>query len=45
MSMSRIDKFLISEDMIDRWDIVGQNIGSMDISNHCPIWIVSNYKD
>ncbi|XP_058758041.1 uncharacterized protein LOC131631265 [Vicia villosa] len=36
---SRIDRFLLSSVVIDRWEVVGQVIGDRDISDHCPIWI------
>lgn len=39
-SKSRIDRFLLSSVVIDRWDVKGQLIGDRDISDHCPIWII-----
>ncbi|XP_058759398.1 uncharacterized protein LOC131632678 [Vicia villosa] len=39
---SRIDRFLLSSVVINRWEVVGQLIGDRDISDHCPIWIKTN---
>lgn len=39
-SKSRIDRFLLSSTVVDRWDVKGQLIGDRDISDHCPIWII-----
>ncbi|XP_058725579.1 uncharacterized protein LOC131596860 [Vicia villosa] len=44
-SMSRIDRFLLSESFIEDWNIEGQYIGARDISDHAPIWIKNNRKD
>jgi hypothetical protein len=42
-SMSRIDRFLLSDGFITKFGVSGQWIGDRDISDHCPIWlIVSN---
>ncbi|CAJ2637088.1 unnamed protein product [Trifolium pratense] len=38
-SMSRLDRFLMSEDFINTHGISGQWIGERDISDHCPIWL------
>lgn len=40
-SMSRIDRFLLSEGFISNWNISAQLIGDRDISHHCPIWLIS----
>lgn len=40
-SMSRIDRFLISEGLIDSWGINVQSIGDRSISDHCPIFVKS----
>lgn len=37
--MSRIEILFLSEDLIERWRIVGQEIGGRDISDHFPIWL------
>lgn len=42
-SMSRLDRFLISEGLLDLWGISGQC--SRDISDHCPIWLLRSVKD
>ncbi|XP_058746200.1 uncharacterized protein LOC131619076 [Vicia villosa] len=39
-SKSRIDIFLVADNIIRDWGLVGQFIGSRDISDHCPIWLV-----
>ncbi|XP_058759232.1 uncharacterized protein LOC131632500 [Vicia villosa] len=36
-SMSRIDRFLVSESLIDDWGVINQRIGNRDISDHVPI--------
>lgn len=45
ISMSRLDRFLISDGLIDLWGVTGQWIGSRDISYHCPIWLLRANKD
>ncbi|XP_058776291.1 uncharacterized protein LOC131650607 [Vicia villosa] len=40
--MSRIDRFLLSSNVVDRWKISGQLIGDRDISDHCPIWLMKD---
>lgn len=37
-SMSRLDRCLVSEGLIARWNIASQWIGARDISNHYPIY-------
>ncbi|XP_058741420.1 uncharacterized protein LOC131613797 [Vicia villosa] len=39
-SKSRIDRFLVADNIIRNWGVVGQFIGMRDISDHCPIWLV-----
>ncbi|MCI01064.1 hypothetical protein A2U01_0022088, partial [Trifolium medium] len=39
-SMSRLDRFLLSEGFIEKGGISNQWIGDRDISDHCPIWLV-----
>ncbi|XP_058725573.1 uncharacterized protein LOC131596854 [Vicia villosa] len=41
-SMSRIDSFLLSKIVVNRWEVIGQMIGDRDISDHCPIWIMTD---
>ncbi|CAI8603270.1 unnamed protein product [Vicia faba] len=41
-SMSRIDRFLMSDSIVNNRGVVGQLIGNRDISDHCPIWIVKD---
>lgn len=45
ISISRFDRFLISEGLIDMWGVSGQWIGNRDISDHCPIWLLHSLKD
>jgi exonuclease III len=44
-SMSRLDRFLLSEGFIEKGGITNQWIAARDISDHCPIWLVSNNLD
>ncbi|MCI41628.1 cysteine-rich receptor-like protein kinase, partial [Trifolium medium] len=44
-SMSRLDRFLLSDGFITKQGISGQWIGDRDISDHCPIWLnVTSYN-
>lgn len=43
--MSRVDRFLLSDVIINRWSVASQLIGKRDISDHCLIWIVTNNLD
>ncbi|XP_058783058.1 uncharacterized protein LOC131657708 [Vicia villosa] len=45
LSMSRLDWFLVDNSIVNKWGIVGQNICSRDISDHCPIWIIKDKED
>ncbi|XP_058767480.1 uncharacterized protein LOC131641192 [Vicia villosa] len=38
-SRSRIDRFLISDKVVNDWGIVGQFVGDRDLSDHCPLWL------
>lgn len=42
---TRLDRFLVSSNIVNWWGVVGQQIGDSDISDHCPIWLVANNKD
>ncbi|XP_058757308.1 uncharacterized protein LOC131630545 [Vicia villosa] len=42
---SRIDRFLVSSNIVNWWGVIGQQIGERDISVHCPIWLVADKKD
>ncbi|XP_058746325.1 uncharacterized protein LOC131619219 [Vicia villosa] len=44
-SFSRIDRFLISGDLINAWGVVGQFIGNIDILDHSPMWLVIDKED
>ncbi|XP_058721686.1 uncharacterized protein LOC131593278 [Vicia villosa] len=37
--MSRIDRFLVSDKVVNDWGVVGQLVGERDVSDHCPIWL------
>jgi hypothetical protein len=41
-SMSRIDRFLLSDGFITSQGTAGQWIGDRDISDHCPIWLTTS---
>ncbi|XP_058727126.1 uncharacterized protein LOC131598556 [Vicia villosa] len=43
--MSRLDRFLVADSIINKWGVVGQRICSRDISDHCPIWLVKDNED
>ncbi|XP_058756965.1 uncharacterized protein LOC131630196 [Vicia villosa] len=38
-SMSRIDRFLVSDKVVNDWGVVGQLVGERDVSDHCPVWL------
>lgn len=42
---SRLDRFLLSKQLLDSWKIEGEIIGDKDISDHAPIWLKANTKD
>lgn len=44
-AMSRLDRFLLSRKLIDIWEVVDRRIGSIDISNHSPIWLQKGKVD
>ncbi|XP_058784973.1 uncharacterized protein LOC131659865 [Vicia villosa] len=39
---SRIDRFLVADNIVNKWGVVGQMVGNRDVSDHCPIWLISN---
>ncbi|XP_058763718.1 uncharacterized protein LOC131637147 [Vicia villosa] len=41
-SMSRIDRFLLSHKVVNRWEVIGKMIDDRDISDHYPIWILTD---
>ncbi|GAU37337.1 hypothetical protein TSUD_395180 [Trifolium subterraneum] len=44
-TMSRLDRFLVSEGFIEKGNLSYQWVGDRDISNHCPIWLMcSNFN-
>ncbi|KAI5416727.1 hypothetical protein KIW84_041666 [Lathyrus oleraceus] len=43
--MSILDRFLISENLILSWNIVGQIVGTRDISDHYPIWLKASSEN
>lgn len=45
ISKSRIDRFLVSDNVVSSWGVVGQFIGSRDVSDHCPIWLEVDKTD
>ncbi|PNX92374.1 cysteine-rich receptor-like protein kinase [Trifolium pratense] len=40
-AMSRLDRFLLSEGFLKKNGAKGQWIGDRDISDHCPVWLLS----
>ncbi|CAJ2667257.1 unnamed protein product [Trifolium pratense] len=42
IAMSRLDRFLLSEGFLKKNDVKGQWIGDRDISDHCPVWLLSS---
>ena len=42
VTMSRIDRFLVSEGFIARWSLTSQWVGDRDISDHCMLWLISS---
>lgn len=44
-SMSRIDRFLVSNSLISEWGIIGQFIDDRNISDHYPVWLSIDNKN
>ncbi|XP_058783797.1 uncharacterized protein LOC131658528 [Vicia villosa] len=44
-SKSRLDRFLVEDSLVSSWGVVGQMIGLRDISDHCPVWLMSDKED
>ncbi|XP_058725811.1 uncharacterized protein LOC131597115 [Vicia villosa] len=44
-AMSRLDKFLLSDNFIVDWKVEGQTIVERDVSDHAPIWIKDNKRN
>lgn len=40
IAASRLDRFFISDGIMNLWQVKGQQIGNRDIFDHCPIWFV-----
>lgn len=36
---------LLSEVIVERWNVIGQKLDDRDISDHCHVWLVVDYKD
>jgi hypothetical protein len=43
--MSRLDRFLLSDSLIDNWKVSGQWVGDRDISDHCPVSFLCSLKN
>ncbi|XP_058776597.1 uncharacterized protein LOC131650915 [Vicia villosa] len=43
--MSRLNCFLVSSSIVSSWGVVGQLIGVRDISDHCPVWLMTDNLD
>ncbi|XP_058775615.1 uncharacterized protein LOC131649887 [Vicia villosa] len=39
---SRIDRFLVADNIVNKWGVVCQMVGDRDVSDHFPIWLISN---
>ncbi|XP_058760862.1 uncharacterized protein LOC131634227 [Vicia villosa] len=44
-AMSRLDRFLLSDNFIIDWKVEGQTIGERDVSDPAPIWIKDNKRN
>ncbi|GAU10537.1 hypothetical protein TSUD_419470, partial [Trifolium subterraneum] len=44
-AMSRLDRFLLSEGLIEKGGITNQWVGDRDISDHYPIWLECNNRN
>lgn len=42
---SRLDKILLSDQFIRKWNVVAQKVGDIDVSDHMPICLLSNNVD
>ncbi|XP_058742075.1 uncharacterized protein LOC131614520 [Vicia villosa] len=42
---SRLDRFLISDSLLDLWKVKGIMVGERSLSDHCPIWLAGNFVD
>ncbi|GAU50433.1 hypothetical protein TSUD_134890, partial [Trifolium subterraneum] len=42
-AMSRLDRFLLSDGFLTKNGVTGQWIGDRDISDHCPVWLLSSF--
>lgn len=43
-SMSHIDRFIMSDSIVNRWSVISQIVGPRDILDYCPIWLVLDNK-
>lgn len=43
--MSRLDRFLLSENLVLYWKVECQRVGKRELSNHCPMWLKSGGCD
>ncbi|CAK8535195.1 unnamed protein product [Lathyrus sativus] len=39
---SNLDKLILTEELINKWNIVVQHVRDRDISDHIPMWIKAN---
>ncbi|RZB71032.1 LINE-1 retrotransposable element ORF2 protein [Glycine soja] len=45
IAASGLDRFLVSDGIMNLWQVKGQRVGKQDISDHCPIWLeCSNFN-
>lgn len=44
-TMSRLYKFLLLDNLVSNWKVVGHVVGKSDLSDQCPIWLKANGHD
>ncbi|XP_058751345.1 uncharacterized protein LOC131624421 [Vicia villosa] len=44
-AMSRLDRFLVSDCLLEAWMIEGQVVRPRDLFDHCPVWIKGRVVD
>ncbi|XP_058786822.1 uncharacterized protein LOC131661328 [Vicia villosa] len=37
---SRIDRFLVADNIVSDWGVIGQMVEDRDVSDHCPVWLI-----
>lgn len=44
-SRSRIDSILLPNDVVRKWKVSTKWMGDRDVSNHCPMWLMSSHQN